>query len=112
MRLLERSVGSAWTTIAVVFVAVCLSLAQVMGEGSSLVFTALMAALMVTAFLRTWAIWLPLGLQVGWVLSLQLVFGANSPYEPPGYGVVQSDTGGGALADWKSVRAGRRLWLP
>jgi hypothetical protein len=95
-RLLVRATGPGWTTAAVIFVASCLAVTRTSGDGSSLLFIALTAALFCTAFLRTRAIWLPLGLQIGWTLSLQLIFGAGSPYEPPSYGIVQSDIGGPA----------------
>ena len=95
-RLLVRATSPSWTTAAVVFVAACLVVTRGSGDGSSVLFAALAAALFCTAFLRTRALWLPLGLQIGWTLSLQLLFGANSPYEPPGYGIIQGDTGGPA----------------
>ena len=95
-RLLVRATSPSWTTTAVVFVAACLVVTRGSGDGSSVLFAALAAALLCTAFLRTRALWLPLGLQIGWTLSLQLLFGANSPYEPLGYGIIQGDTGGPA----------------
>ncbi len=96
MRMLVASVGPTWATVAVIFVCCCMALAGQAGEGSSLLFVALAAGLFCAAYLRTRAIWLPLGLQIGWTVGLQLLFGANSPYEPPGYGIVQSDSGGPA----------------
>jgi hypothetical protein len=95
-RLLIRATGPGWTTTAVVFIAITLIASRTSGEGSSIFFVGLAAALFSTAFLRTRAIWLPLGLQIGWTLSLALLFGSNSPYEPPSYGIIQSDTGGPA----------------
>jgi uncharacterized protein len=95
-RLLVRATTPTWTTVAIVLVGICLALTQGSSNGGSFLFVALAAALFCTAFLRTRAIWLPLGLQIGWTVSLALLFGANSPYEPLGYGIIQSDTGGPA----------------
>ena len=96
VRLLVRATGPAWTTAAVIFVVACLAITGQGGQGRGLIFMALAASLFVAGFLRTRAIWLPLGVQMGWTLSLQLIFGANSPYTPVTYGIVQSDTGGPA----------------
>jgi hypothetical protein len=95
-RLLHRAIGARWTMVAVIFVAVVLALTGQQGQGSSLLFTGLAAALFCMGYLRTRAIWVPLGLQIGWTVGLALLFGANSPYTPPTYGIVQSDTGGSA----------------
>lgn len=96
VRLLVRATGPGWAVGAVIFVAVCLGITGAQGQGSSVLVSALTVAMFCTAFLRTRAIWLPLGLQIGWMVSLQLIFGAASPYTPPTYGLVQSDTGGPA----------------
>jgi hypothetical protein len=96
VRLLVRSTGPAWATSAVIFVVACLAISGQGGQGRGLIFMALAASLFVAGYLRTRAIWLPLGIQIGWTLSLQLIFGANSPYTPVTYGIVQSDTGGPA----------------
>lgn len=96
VRLLVRATGPAWATSAVIFVVACLAVTGQGGQGRGLIFMALAASLFVAGYLRTRAIWLPLGLQIGWTLSLQLLFGAASPYTPVTYGIVQSDTGGPA----------------
>ena len=96
MRLLVRATGPAWAVAAAIFVTCCLAVTGQQGEGSSLLVSSLMIGLFVAGFLRTRAIWVPLGLQIGWTVSLQLLFGAASPYTPPTYGIVQSDTGGPA----------------
>ncbi|AFL88231.1 hypothetical protein Terro_1945 [Terriglobus roseus DSM 18391] len=96
LRLLVRATGPAWATAAVIFVVTCLAISGQGGQGRGLIFMALSASLFVAGYLRTRAIWLPLGLQIGWTLGLQLLFGANSPYTPVTYGIVQSDAGGPA----------------
>ncbi len=96
VRLLVRAIGPGWTRAAVVFVVVCLVLAGPAGQGRSLLFAALAASLFCSAFLRTRAIWMPLGLQLGWTIGLQILFGATSPYTPVSGGIVQNDTGGPA----------------
>ncbi|SEB37865.1 hypothetical protein [Terriglobus roseus] len=96
VRLLVRATGPAWAMSAILFVVVCLAVSGQGGQGRGLIFMALAASLFVAGYLRTRAIWLPLGIQMGWTLSLQLLFGANSPYTPVTYGIVQSDTGGPA----------------
>lgn len=94
VRLLVRSVGANWTVTAVVVIAILLALSSAAGQGVSVSFTALAACLFLFGFLRTRAIWLPLGLQLGWTWSLQLLFGARSPYTPPTNGPVQNDVFG------------------
>lgn len=94
VRLLVRSVGANWTVTAVVLIAVLLALNSAAGQGISVLFTGLSACLFVFGFLRTRAVWLPLGLQLGWTWSLQLLFGAHSPYTPPTNGPVQNDVFG------------------
>jgi hypothetical protein len=96
IRLLVRATGPGWTTAAVVFVVACLAVTGQGGQGRGLIFMGLTASLFVAGFLRTRALWLSLGVQIGWTLSLQLIFGAASPYTPVSYGIVQSDTGGPA----------------
>ena len=94
VRLLVRSVGANWTVTAVVLIAILLALTSAAGQGVSVSFAALSACLFVFGFLRTRAIWLPLGLQLGWTWSLQLLFGARSPYTPATNGPVQNDVFG------------------
>ncbi len=101
-RLLLRSAGPSWTVIAMMLLAFCMVLSGQAG-GDGIVFAVIAAALFATAFLRTRACWLPLGLQLGWTLVLQLIFGVPSPYTPVSSGVVRTDIGGafwltGALA--------------
>jgi hypothetical protein len=96
VRLLVRATGPAWATAAVLFVVACLAVTGQGGQGRGLLFMALATSLFLGGYLRTRAIWLPLGIQVGWTLSLQLLFGGISPYTPVTYGFVQSDTGGPA----------------
>jgi hypothetical protein len=93
-RLLLRIAGPAWTAAATILVAAFMVFVGQLQPGRNLLFTALAAALLSYGFLRTRAAWLPLGLQVGWMLSLQLLFGAASPNTPPAGSVVQSQIGG------------------
>jgi hypothetical protein len=94
VRLLVRAAGPAWTTAAILFLAACTSLTAPEGQGRSTLYSVLAISLFATAFLRTRAAWFSLGLQIGLTVVLQLLFGATSPYTPPAYGIVQSDTGG------------------
>ena len=93
-RLLLRIAGPGWTAAATIFVATLLVFLGEPLPGRNLLFTAIAAALFTTAFLRTRAAWLPIGLQVGWTLGLQLLFGATSPYTPPTSSFIQSQIGG------------------
>ncbi len=93
-RLLVRVAGPPWTVIAMMLLAFCLILSGLAGSDRGILFGVLAAALFSAAFLRTRAIWFGLGLQLGWTLVLQLLFGASSPYTPPTSGVVRSYAGG------------------
>ena len=97
-RLLLRATSATWTTLAVIFVTAVLALLGEAQQGRSLLGMELVACLFLAGFLRTRAIWFSLGLQIAWSLSLQLLFGASSPYTPA--------TGGGILS-----RAGGPAWL-
>lgn len=96
VRLLVRSIGPGWTVVAVVLVGACLVLTGGAGQGRGLLFTALALCLSIFAFLRTRAIWLPLGLHLGFHGSLQLLFGSSSPYTPVTSGLVRNGIGGPA----------------
>ena len=93
-RLLLQIAGPGLTAAATIFVAALLVFLGQPQPGRNLLFVALAAALCSTAFLRTRAAWLPVGLQAGWTLSLQLLFGTTSPYTPLASGFVQSQYGG------------------
>ena len=93
-RLLLRIAGPGLTAAATILAAAFVVFVGQPQPGRNLLFAALAAALFSAAFLRTRAAWLPIGLQVGWTLSLQLLFGAASPYTPPTTGLVQSQIGG------------------
>lgn len=93
-RLLLRIAGPGLTAAATILAATFMVFLGQPQPGRNLLFTALATALFSTGFLRTRAAWLPLGIQAGWTLSLQLLFGAASPYTPATAGVVQSQTGG------------------
>lgn len=94
VRTLLNATSPAWTATAVVIVAAMLAFAGSAAEGRSVLFAALTGFLFVTAFLRTRAVWLSLGLQLGWTLSLQLLFGASSPYTPATSGPVTAQVSG------------------
>ena len=93
VRMLLNAAGSTWTAVAVVLVATVLSFGS---QGKSLPVTALASYVLVAAFLRTRAMWVGLGIQIGWTLSLQILFGATSPYTPTVNGVITSFFGGPA----------------
>lgn len=94
VRLLVRTAGQAWTFLSVLLVTVLLALFLLPWQGTGLLFVLLAAFLFLWAFLRTRAIWFPLGLQIGWTVALQLLFGASSPYTPLASGPVISDPSG------------------
>lgn len=96
VRMLLNATSPGWTATAVVIVAATLAFASSASEGRSVVFASLIGFLFVTAFLRTRAIWLSLGLQLGWTLSLQLLFGTPSPYAPSTSGIVTAQMSGPA----------------
>lgn len=90
VRMLMKATNPAWTVAAVVFVVTLLALTGAASQGRTLPTMALAASLFVAGFLRTRAIWFSLGLQLGWSLVLQLLFGASSPYTPASFGSIQS----------------------
>lgn len=90
IRLLVRSIGPTWSVIVAISMVGIFSLFGVTGPGSSFLFLAIAVCLFVVGFLRTRAVWLSLGLQLGWTVSLQLLFGAVSPYTPATSGPIQS----------------------
>lgn len=93
VRMLMNAAGSTWTIVAVVLLAMMLSFAS---QGKSVPVTALAAYVFVASFLRTRAMWVGLGIQFGWTLSLQILFGATSPYTPAVNGFITSFFGGPA----------------
>lgn len=94
VRLLVRTAGPAWTFLSILLVVVVLALSLLPWQGTGLLFILVAAALFTWAFLRTRAVWFSLGLQTGWTVALQLLFGASSPYTPLASGPVTSDTSG------------------
>lgn len=97
MRLLVRSTGTTWAVCAAIFVSVLLAVQTGPNAGRNVLFVALLTSLFCAAFFRTRALWTSLGLQVGWMLVQQLVFGTPSAYTPATGGIVQSSIGG---ASW------------
>ncbi len=93
-QLLLRTIGPTWTVVAVLLLAFCLILSGRVGNDGGIVFGLLSAALFSFAYLRTRAIWLPLGLQLGWMLILQLLFGVSMSYTPAGQGLLGAYVGG------------------
>ncbi len=59
-------------------------------DANEALFYALASTVFAVAALRTRAIWLGIGLQVGWGVALTLVFGVGSFYWPPAGGLVTS----------------------
>lgn len=94
VRLLVRTAGQAWTFVSVLLVTLVLTLFLLPWQGTGLLFVLLAALLFTWAFLRTRAIWFSLGLQMGWTIALQLLFGANSPYTPLASGPIVSEPTG------------------
>lgn len=90
IRMLMKATSPGWTAAAVVFVVTMLAITGAASQGRTLPIMALAASLFVAGFLRTRAIWFSLGLQLGWSLVLQLLFGASSPYTPATFGSIQS----------------------
>lgn len=81
-RMLMRASGPGWAAAAVVIMAGLLTSFSHGGDGSSMLFAALAAALCCAGFLRTHAMWLSLGLYTAWTVSLTFLFGQGSPYLP------------------------------
>ncbi|MEK6396643.1 MAG: hypothetical protein V4734_01025 [Terriglobus sp.] len=90
IRMLMKATSPGWTVAAVVFVVTMLAITGAASQGRTLPVMALAASLFVAGFLRTRAIWFSLGVQLGWSLVLQLLFGASSPYTPSAFSFVQS----------------------
>lgn len=92
--LVFRSLVRATSPVrAVVIVALVTGLSQFLQPGRDATegfFYAAASALFSLAALRTRAIWLGLGLQVGWGAVLTLLFGIGSFYWPPAGGLVTS----------------------
>ena len=81
-RMLMRASGPGWAAAAVVVMAGLLTSFSHGGDGSSMLFAALAAALCCAGFLRTHAGWLSLGLYAAWTAILAFLFGQGSPYLP------------------------------
>ncbi len=94
VRMLLKTTSAGLTAAAVIFVVTLLAITGSASQGRILPVMVLAASLFLTGFLRTRAIWLPLGLQIGWTVGLQILFGAPSPYTPVTFGVVQSEVRG------------------
>lgn len=90
IRMLMKATSPGWTAAAVVFVVTMLAITGAASQGRTLPIMALASSLFVAGFLRTRAIWFSLGLQLGWSLVLQLLFGASSPYTPGSFSGIQS----------------------
>ena len=67
------------------------------GDTGGAIFTAVGSLLFSIAALRTRAIWLPIGLQIGWALTLSVIFGTSSFFWPPVNGPIQTFLNGPRL---------------
>ncbi len=92
--LIFRSLARATSgTIAVVAVALASGALVLFSPGHDVgeaVFACMASVLFTTAALRTRAIWVSIGLQAGWGIALNVVFGVGSFYWPAVSGVVTS----------------------
>ena len=88
VRLLVRVAGPGWTLVAVAALTVLLAALSGQSSLSDSFFVVLSVCLFLMAFLRTRALWLPLGLQVGWTVSQCLLFGSPLPHTPLVSGVL------------------------
>ena len=94
IRMLLKATNTTWTVAAVIVVVTLLAFTGAASQGRTLPVMVLIASLFVAGFLRTRAIWFSLGLQLGWSLVLQVLFGASSPYTPATFGSIQSALAG------------------
>lgn len=88
VRLLVRVVGPGWALTAVAALSLLLTALNSQGSITGCFFVVLAVCLFTVAFLRTRALWLPLGLQIGWTVSQCLLFGSPLPHTPLVSGVL------------------------
>ncbi len=88
MRRLARGAGPGWALTAIAGLTLLLAALSGRSSVSDCFFVVLSVTLFVVGFLRTRALWLPLGLQVGWTVSQSLLFGSPLPHTPLVSGVV------------------------
>lgn len=88
MRLLVRVAGPAWALTAAAALTGLLAALSGQSSLSDCFFVVLSVSLFAVGFLRTRALWLSLGLQVGWTVSQCLLFGSPLPHTPLVSGVV------------------------
>lgn len=88
MRLLVRVAGPAWALTAVLALTGLLAALSGQSSLSDCFFVMLSVSLFAVGFLRTRALWLSLGLQVGWTVSQCLLFGSPLPHTPLVSGTV------------------------
>lgn len=90
LRMLVKASSSGWAAAAVIFVVTMLAITGTASQGRTLPVMVLAASIFVAGFLRTRALWFSLGVQLGWSIVLQILFGASSPYTPATFGIIQS----------------------
>ncbi|SDF18393.1 hypothetical protein [Terriglobus roseus] len=94
LRMLVKASSPGWAAAAVIFVVTMLAITGTASQGRTLPVMVLAASIFVVGFLRTRALWFSLGVQLGWSIVLQILFGSSSPYTPVTFGVVQSGAEG------------------
>lgn len=94
LQLLVKASSPGWASAAVIFVVTMLAITGTASQGRTLPVMVLAASIFVTGFLRTRALWFSLGVQLGWSLVLQILFGSSSPYTPVTFGIIQSGADG------------------
>lgn len=90
VRLLTRIASAPVTLLAAMALAWLLALRSGPVPLTAVLTLVLTVGMLVTGFLRTRALWFSLGLQIGWMLVQQALFGTGSPYTPATSGVVQN----------------------
>lgn len=93
-RSLVTASSPAIAVLATASVAAVLVLLAHTGDLAQAVFAGFASLLFSLGALRTRAVWLPLGLQLGWSVAVTLLFGVSSFYWPTVNGPVQSLAGG------------------
>jgi hypothetical protein len=94
LRMLVKASSPGWAAAAVIFVVTMLAITGTASQGRTLPVMVLAASIFVTGFLRTRAIWFSLGVQLGWSIVLQILFGSSSAYTPVTFGFIQSGSDG------------------
>ncbi|MEZ2346134.1 hypothetical protein [Terriglobus sp. RCC_193] len=94
LQMLVKASSPGWAASAVIFVVTMLAITGTASQGRTLPIMVLAASIFLTGFLRTRALWFSLGVQLGWSIVLQILFGATSAYTPVTFGFIQSGTDG------------------